>query len=206
MYLILDKITKTFPPRGGSNEVKAVKEADLQIRQGELVTLLGPSGCGKTTILRVVGGFLTADEGKVILGGQDITYLPPEKRPTAMVFQSYNLWPHMTVFENLSFGLKLRKIPHKTIAEEVSRFLALFSLDGNGNPTDTGNTGKPGDGQTGGNTGTDGNPGGNDQNPSGGGQAGNNNTGDQGSPMTSRVRAMEQAMSPNWVRCMTPVY
>ena len=97
----------------------------------ELVTLLGPSGCGKTTILRVVGGFLTADEGKVILNGQDITQLLPEKRPTAMVFQSYNLWPHMNVFENLAFGLKLRRIPHKTIEEEVTQILALFSLEGN---------------------------------------------------------------------------
>ena len=99
--------------------------------EAELVTLLGPSGCGKTTILRTVGGFLTADEGQVILGGRDITRLPPEKRPTAMVFQNYNLWPHMTVFENLAFGLKLRKIPRKTIEKEVAEFLALFSLEGN---------------------------------------------------------------------------
>jgi putative spermidine/putrescine transport system ATP-binding protein len=110
---------------------EGVRGIDLEVAEAELVTLLGPSGCGKTTILRTVGGFLTADEGQVILGGRDITQLPPEKRPTAMVFQNYNLWPHMTVFENLSFGLKLRKIPRRTIEEEVSRFLALFSLEGN---------------------------------------------------------------------------
>ena len=110
---------------------EGVRGIDLEVAEAELVTLLGPSGCGKTTILRTVGGFLTADEGKVILGGKDITQLPPEKRPTAMVFQNYNLWPHMTVFENLAFGLKLRKIPGRTIEEEVTRFLALFSLEGN---------------------------------------------------------------------------
>ena len=110
---------------------EGVRGIDLEVTEKELVTLLGPSGCGKTTILRVVGGFLTADEGKVILNGQDITQLLPEKRPTAMVFQSYNLWPHMNVFENLAFGLKLRRIPHKTIEEEVTQILALFSLEGN---------------------------------------------------------------------------
>jgi len=110
---------------------EGVRGIDLEVTEAELVTLLGPSGCGKTTILRTVGGFLTADEGQVILGGRDITHLPPEKRPTAMVFQNYNLWPHMTVFDNLAFGLKLRKIPRKTIEEEVTQFLALFSLEGN---------------------------------------------------------------------------
>ncbi len=110
---------------------EGVRDIDLEVSEAELVTLLGPSGCGKTTILRTVGGFLTADDGQVILSGRDITSLPPEKRPTAMVFQNYNLWPHMTVFENLSFGLRLRKIPRKTIEEQVTEFLALFSLEGN---------------------------------------------------------------------------
>jgi putative spermidine/putrescine transport system ATP-binding protein len=110
---------------------EGVRGIDLEVAEAELVTLLGPSGCGKTTILRTVGGFLSADDGKVILSGNDITHLPPEKRPTAMVFQNYNLWPHMTVFENLAFGLKLRRIPRPTIEEEITRFLALFSLEGN---------------------------------------------------------------------------
>jgi putative spermidine/putrescine transport system ATP-binding protein len=110
---------------------EGVRDINLEVDEGELVTLLGPSGCGKTTILRTVGGFLTADAGQVILGGKDITDLPPEKRPTAMVFQSYNLWPHMTVFDNLAFGMKLRKIPRATIEQEITRFLALFSLEDN---------------------------------------------------------------------------
>ena len=110
---------------------EGVRDINLQVHEGELVTLLGPSGCGKTTILRTVGGFLAADEGQVILGEKDITHLPPEKRPTAMVFQNYNLWPHMTVFDNLAFGMKLRKIARATIEQEVKRFLALFSLEGN---------------------------------------------------------------------------
>jgi putative spermidine/putrescine transport system ATP-binding protein len=122
--LQLDGMTKMY--RNG----EGVRGIDLVVAEGELVTLLGPSGCGKTTILRTVGGFLTADEGRIILSGQEITHLPPEKRPTAMVFQNYNLWPHMTVFENLAFGLKLRKIPRETIETEITRFLALFSLDG----------------------------------------------------------------------------
>ncbi len=107
-----------------------VRDVDLEVGEGELVTLLGPSGCGKTTILRVVGGFLDADAGKVVLGGDEITNLPPERRPTSMVFQSYNLWPHMTVFDNLAFGLKLRKIPRDLIAEDVSRFLKLVKIEG----------------------------------------------------------------------------
>jgi putative spermidine/putrescine transport system ATP-binding protein len=110
---------------------EGVRDIDLEVGEAELVTLLGPSGCGKTTILRTVGGFLAADGGQVILGGKDITHLPPEKRPTAMVFQSYNLWPHMTVFENLAFGLKLRHIPHRTIEDEVTKILEIFSLEGN---------------------------------------------------------------------------
>jgi len=123
--LQLIKMTKLYRTGDG------VRDIDLKVEEGELVTLLGPSGCGKTTILRVVGGFLNADSGQVILNGQEIGQLPPEKRPTSMVFQSYNLWPHMTVFDNLAFGLKLRKIPHATIAQEVSKHLALFGLEGN---------------------------------------------------------------------------
>ena len=122
--LRLSGITKLYKNGDG------VRGIDLEIEEGKLVTLLGPSGCGKTTILRVVGGFLDAEEGKVILSGQDITRLPPEKRPTAMVFQSYNLWPHMTVFENLAFGLKLRKIPRDTIAADVKKFLSLVRIEG----------------------------------------------------------------------------
>ncbi|MFZ2636281.1 MAG: ABC transporter ATP-binding protein [Rectinemataceae bacterium] len=122
--LKLEKMTKLYHNGDG------VRDIDFEISEGELVTLLGPSGCGKTTILRVVGGFLEATEGHVILNGEDITRLPPEKRPTAMVFQSYNLWPHMNVFENLAFGLKLRKVPRETIKADVARFLSLVKIEG----------------------------------------------------------------------------
>lgn len=107
-----------------------VEHIDLDIYEGEIVTMLGPSGCGKSTILRTIGGFLDVTEGDILIDGKSIVRLPPEKRPTAMVFQSYNLWPHMTVYENLAFGLKLRKVPKKTIEEEVEKYLALVSIGG----------------------------------------------------------------------------
>jgi putative spermidine/putrescine transport system ATP-binding protein len=109
---------------------EGVEDINLQVKNGELVSLLGPSGCGKTTILRLVGGFCAADTGRIILDGKNIIALAPEKRPTAMVFQSYNLWPHMTIFENIAFGLKLRKLPKKTIKEEVTRILILVNMEG----------------------------------------------------------------------------
>jgi putative spermidine/putrescine transport system ATP-binding protein len=100
------------------------------VRKGELMTLLGPSGCGKTTILRTIGGFLECNGGGILIDGKDIVNLPPEKRPTAMVFQSYNLWPHMTVYDNLAFGLKLRKIPKNEIAEQILDVLKLVKMSG----------------------------------------------------------------------------
>src|SRR5206468_3641968 len=81
--------------------------------------LLGPSGCGKTTTLRMIGGFLQLDAGAILIDGTDVSGLPPERRPTAMVFQNYALWPHMTVFKNVAFGLKLRKLPKREIEERV---------------------------------------------------------------------------------------
>ncbi len=107
-----------------------VKNINLKVRQGELMTLLGPSGCGKTTILRTIGGFLQCNAGSILIDGRDIADLPPEKRPTAMVFQSYNLWPHMTVYDNLAFGLKLRKVSKTEIAERVHDVLALVKMPG----------------------------------------------------------------------------
>ena len=92
-----------------------VTDINLKIREGELVTLLGPSGCGKTTILRTIGGFLHQEAGQILIDDKEVGEIPPEKRPTAMVFQSYNLWPHKSVYENLAFGLKLRKIPKAQI-------------------------------------------------------------------------------------------
>ncbi len=107
-----------------------VKNINLNVDKGELVTLLGPSGCGKTTILRTVGGFLQPTSGQILIDDKDVTYLPPEKRPTAMVFQSYNLWPHMTVFENMAFGLKLRKVPKEERRRRIMEMLELIKMPG----------------------------------------------------------------------------
>ncbi|MGG1657839.1 ABC transporter ATP-binding protein [Brevibacillus sp. NRS-1366] len=109
---------------------EGVSDISLEIQKGELVSLLGPSGCGKTTVLRSIGGFLDPESGDIRIKGQSILTLPPEKRPTAMVFQSYNLWPHMTVYENLSFGLKIRKRKKEDIHYAVSRVLEMVRLAG----------------------------------------------------------------------------
>lgn len=107
-----------------------VENINLTVKKGELVTLLGPSGCGKTTILRTIGGFLECNEGSILIDGKNIEHLPPEKRPTAMVFQSYNLWPHMTVYENMAFGLKLRKIPKAERNRQIMDMLELVKMSG----------------------------------------------------------------------------
>ncbi|MBR4394076.1 MAG: ABC transporter ATP-binding protein [Oscillospiraceae bacterium] len=107
-----------------------VQHINLEIYEGEIVTFLGPSGCGKTTILRTIGGFLDVTSGDITVDGKSIVGLPPEKRPTAMVFQSYNLWPHMTIYENLAFGLKLRKVPKAEMDEDIKKHLALVSMSG----------------------------------------------------------------------------
>lgn len=107
-----------------------VEHINLDVYEGEIVTFLGPSGCGKTTILRMIGGFLDVTSGDILVDGKSIVDLSPEKRPTAMVFQSYNLWPHMTVYENLAFGLQLRKINKHEIEERIKEMLALVSMSG----------------------------------------------------------------------------
>ena len=100
-----------------------VEHINLDVYEGEFVTLLGPSGCGKSTILRTLGGFLDINEGEIIIDGKQVQNLPPEKRPTAMVFQSYNLWPHMSVYENLAFGMKLKKTDKKEMDEKIRKKL-----------------------------------------------------------------------------------
>jgi putative spermidine/putrescine transport system ATP-binding protein len=107
-----------------------VENINLKVKTGELVTLLGPSGCGKTTILRTIGGFLECTEGNVLIDDKNIEHLPPERRPTAMVFQSYNLWPHMTVYENMEFGLKLRKIPKVERRRQIMAMMELVKITG----------------------------------------------------------------------------
>ncbi len=91
--------------------VLAVSGVSITVNSGELLCILGPSGCGKSTTLRMVGGFETVDGGDITIDGRSIVRLPPNKRPTAMVFQKYTLWPHMRVEENVAFGLKLRRQP-----------------------------------------------------------------------------------------------
>src|SRR5947207_3331466 len=111
-------------------DVRAVAGVDLDIRQGELVVLLGPSGCGKTTTLRMIAGFVTPTAGEIRLGGRDITRQPPWKRNTGLVFQSYALFPHLSVADNIAFGLRMRKLPQPKIATKLTEVLRLVRLEG----------------------------------------------------------------------------
>jgi spermidine/putrescine ABC transporter ATP-binding subunit len=115
--------------------VEVLKGISAKIDKGELLTFVGPSGCGKTTLLRIVGGFTQATSGKVILDGEDIGGLPPNMRDTKMVFQSYALFPHMTVAKNIGFGLKLKKWPKEKINTRVEKLLSLVHMEGLGNRT-----------------------------------------------------------------------
>ena len=110
-------------------------DLNLYIRENEFLTLLGPSGCGKTTTLRLIGGFETPDQGKVIFDGKDITSLPPNKRQLNTVFQKYALFPHMTIAENIAFGLKIKKKSNADIQEKIKYALKLVNLDGFENRT-----------------------------------------------------------------------
>lgn len=105
-----------------------IDNLDLSVNEGELVSLLGPSGCGKTTTLRMIAGFLSPDQGTIEVAGRDVTRLGPERRPSAMVFQNYALWPHMSVFKNVAFPLKLRKLPKPEIERRVTAVLDLVNL------------------------------------------------------------------------------
>ena len=110
-------------------------DLNLYIRENEFLTLLGPSGCGKTTTLRLIGGFETPDQGKVIFDGKDITSLPPNKRQLNTVFQKYALFPHMTIAENIAFGLKIKKKSNAYIQDKIKYALKLVNLDGFENRT-----------------------------------------------------------------------
>lgn len=103
---------------------------DLDIRDKEFVTLLGPSGCGKTTTLRLIGGFLEPDRGDIMFDGKKINKVPPHKRNVNTVFQKYALFPHLNVFENVAFGLRLKKLPEAEIKEKVRKMLAIVDLKG----------------------------------------------------------------------------
>ncbi|HXE00234.1 MAG TPA: ABC transporter ATP-binding protein [Candidatus Acidoferrum sp.] len=108
--------------------VEALRGVSLAFEAGRLTAILGPSGCGKTTLLRSIAGFVTVDAGAIRFGGDDVTGHPPQRRATAMVFQSYALWPHMTVFDNVAYGLRLRGLPREEIQRRVTTALALVEI------------------------------------------------------------------------------
>ncbi len=126
----LEHISKIYQDPKTGKDFKAVDDANLTIEPGSFVTLLGPSGCGKTTTLRMIAGFESPDEGEIYLGDQPINELTPNKRDTAMVFQSYALFPHYNVFDNVAYGLKLRKMDKDTIRKKVMDILELVELGG----------------------------------------------------------------------------
>ncbi len=137
MYLTLENLTKVFPPRGGVSEVTAVRDVNLGIEKGELVTLLGPSGCGKTTTLRMIAGFEFPTAGSITLDGKSINSLPPHKRDMSMVFQSYAIFPHLTVFENIAYGLNVQHMHKDEIKQKVDKVLSLVHLEGYGDRAPT---------------------------------------------------------------------
>src|SRR5215472_1280857 len=122
--IVLDNVSKIF-----SGEVVAVDDVSLTIASGEFLVLVGPSGCGKSTLLRMIAGLEDVTAGTISIGERDVTDLPPRARDIAMVFQSYALYPHMTVRQNLGYGLKVRKTPKGEIAERVVRAAQLLGLD-----------------------------------------------------------------------------
>jgi iron(III) transport system ATP-binding protein len=126
----LDHVSKIYKDPKTKKEFYAVHDVSLDIEPGSFVTLLGPSGCGKTTTLRMIAGFESPDEGEIYLGGEAINALTPNKRDTAMVFQSYALLPHYNIFDNVAYGLKLRKLDKETIRKKVTDILGLVGLEG----------------------------------------------------------------------------
>ena len=123
-FLEFDNVSKHYGP------VKAVDGVSLSVKKGEFFSLLGPSGCGKTTTLRMIAGFESPDDGEIYLGDEPINALTPNKRDTAMVFQSYALFPHYNVFDNVAYGLRLRKLPKEEIEEKVRSILELVEMSG----------------------------------------------------------------------------
>ena len=124
VILQMENISKSFDGK------EILKDFNLNIGRNEFVTLLGPSGCGKSTILRIIGGFVNPDTGRVLFEGKDITNMPPEKRNVNTVFQKYSLFPHMNVAENIAFGLKLKKKSQSYIKDKIAYALKLVNLDG----------------------------------------------------------------------------
>jgi putrescine transport system ATP-binding protein len=123
-YVEIERVTKTF------GDFKAVDDVSLKIYKGEIFCLLGASGCGKTTLLRMLGGFEMPSSGRILIDGEDMTGVPPYERPVNMMFQSYALFPHMNVEQNVAFGLKQDRVPKAEIAERVTTMLELVKLGG----------------------------------------------------------------------------
>jgi putrescine transport system ATP-binding protein len=121
-FLHIDHLTKDF------DGYKAVNDVSLEIHKGEIFALLGSSGCGKSTLLRMLAGFETPTEGRIVLAGRDLAYLPPYQRPMNMMFQSYALFPHLTVWDNIAFGLRRDGLPKDQVAERVEAMLKLVQL------------------------------------------------------------------------------
>ena len=127
----IQNLSKIYPSRFGSEkDVRAVDQISLEIQPGEFVTLLGPSGCGKTTTLRMIAGFEKPTSGEILLGGTSIKNLSPDKRDTAMVFQTYALFPNLNVYDNISYGLKIKKLSAAEIRTKVTDILQLTGLTG----------------------------------------------------------------------------
>src|SRR5271167_1375801 len=121
-YVQIERITKSF------GDFKAVDDVSLNIYKGEIFCLLGASGCGKTTLLRMLGGFETPTSGKILIDGEDMTGVPPYERPVNMMFQSYALFPHMNVEQNVAFGLKQDRLPRSEIQQRVATMLDLVKM------------------------------------------------------------------------------
>lgn len=124
----IKNLTKTFITNK-SEQVKAVDNIDLVIEPGEFVCLLGPSGCGKTTTLRMLAGFEIPTDGEILIGDKNVANLTPDKRDTAMVFQNYALFPHMNVYDNIAYGLKIQKLPKEEINQRVDKILNLMKME-----------------------------------------------------------------------------
>ncbi len=130
MYLEIENVSKIFAARGGGKEVVAVNDVSLSIHKGEFVTMLGPSGCGKTTMLRIVAGFEFPTKGNIVLDGRNLNQVPTHKRDMSMVFQSYAIFPHLNVRENIAYGLNVQKVPADDQKKRIDRVLEMVHLEG----------------------------------------------------------------------------
>ena len=122
MFLKLERLNKSF------GDKRVVRDLSLELERGELLCILGASGCGKTTTLNMIGGFIPPDGGRILLDGQDLTGLPPENRPVSTVFQSYGLFPHMTVLQNVCYGLKFRRLSREEARRKGMGYLEMVGL------------------------------------------------------------------------------